>query len=167
MCCAMILCAVVLALTGCAKQEQESTAAAPPPDSGTALQPTEPPLPAPKAEPKPAPESQKPTETTQAPDDFPLPIYEGFTVKNTLRTQTGDFKGMQVEIAGNATPETVAQFYEAEFNKRGLKVSKMTQKTDAGDEVLVLGQSDKITAGIAAAKEQDQTRVILSWSEKK
>lgn len=152
-------------LAGCARQEQESTAAAPPPASGTASQPAQPPVPAPEAEP--VPNSRPPAETAKVPDDFPLPLYEGFTVTDTLRTQAGDFRGIQLEITGNATPEAVAQFYEAEFNKRGLKVSKMSQKTETGNEVLVLGQSDQITAGIAATREDNKTRVVLSWSEKK
>lgn len=106
-------------------------------------------------------------EATQLPSDFPLPVYEGFTVKNTIRTATSDAHGTQVEIIGDAAPEVVARFYEAEFRKRGLEVSKLTQKTETGDEVLVLGMSSTITAGIVATKEQSRTRVILSWSEKK
>lgn len=162
LCVAALLSAV---LAGCAKQEQE-TAATPPPDSGTALQPTQPPLPAPQSEPAEKKPAQNASTETKPPEGFPLPIYAGFQVKNTLRTQTGDFRGMQVEIVGDAPLNAIAEFYEAEFNKRGLKVSKMTQKTGTGDETLVLGQSETITAGIAAMKEGNQTRVMLSWSEK-
>jgi hypothetical protein len=42
----------------------------------------------------------------------------------------------------------------------------MNQKTAAGEEILILGQSDNITAGVATAREKNQTRVVLSWSEK-
>jgi hypothetical protein len=127
----------------------------------------EPAIPAPQADPVPA--QPKPTEsapTDAAPEGFPLPIYAGMRVNKTLRTQTGDFKGMQVELLGDASPQAVADFYEAEFKKRNLKVSKMNQKTAAGEEILILGQSDNITAGIAASREKNQTRVVLSWSEK-
>ncbi len=139
----------------------------PPPESGSALQPVEPAIPAPQADPVPA--QPKPTEsaaTDAAPEGFPLPIYTGMRVNKTLRTQTGDFKGMQVELLGDASPQAVADFYEAEFKKRNLKVSKMNQKTAAGEEILILGQSDNITAGVATAREKNQTRVVLSWSEK-
>ncbi|GIV09770.1 MAG: hypothetical protein KatS3mg019_1861 [Fimbriimonadales bacterium] len=156
----------VVALAGCGNQAQESTAA-PPPDSGTALQPTEPPIPAPKAESVPPHNNQKPTESVKAPEGLPLPIYTGFKVVNTMRTQTGDFQGMQVEITGDAPLQTVSDFYEAEFKKLGLDVRKLAQKTSAGEEALVLGQSDKITAGVSATRENNQTRVVLSWSEKK
>jgi hypothetical protein len=105
-------------------------------------------------------------QTTAAPDGFPLPIYAGMRVNKTLRTQTGDFKGIQVELIGDASPQAVADFYEAEFTKRNLKVSKMNQKTATGEEILILGQSETITAGISAVREQNQTRVVLSWSEK-
>ncbi len=152
------------ALSGCASQNQE---AATPPPNDTALKPAEPPLPAPQAEPAPAqPQSDEATKTAAAPEDFPLPIVAGMQVKGTLRTQTGDFKGMQVEITGDASPQAVADFYEAEFKKRNLNVSKMNQKTDAGEEILVLGQSERITAGVAANRENNQTRAVLSWSEK-
>jgi hypothetical protein len=60
-------------------------------------------------------------------------------VKNTLRTQTGDFKGVQVELVGDASPQAVADFYEAEFTKRNLNVSKMNQKTATGEEILIWG----------------------------
>ncbi|MCS6919612.1 MAG: hypothetical protein NZM28_07565, partial [Fimbriimonadales bacterium] len=126
--------------TGCGNQPQE-TAATPPPDSGPALQPTEPPIPAPKVEPTPAQDNQKPTETAQAPEGMPLPIYTGFKLGKTMRTQTSDSQGMQAEIIGDAPLQAVSDFYEAEFKKRGLKVSKMTQKTSTGDEALVLGES--------------------------
>ena len=152
------------ALSGCASQQQE---AAPAPESGSALQPVEPAIPAPQADPVPA--QPKPTEsaaTDAAPEGFPLPIYAGMRVNKTLRTQTGDFKGMQVELLGDASPQAVADFYEAEFKKRNLNVSKMNQKTAAGEEILILGQSDNITAGVATAREKNQTRVVLSWSEK-
>lgn len=154
----LMLLIVALVLAGCARQAQEPATA--PPDSSTATQPAEPP----SLQPQPAPnqEPPKPAERAKAPDDFPLPLYDGFTVTNTIRTQAGGFKGMQVELVGDAAPETVAQFYEAEFNKRGLKVSTMNQQNEA----LVLGQSDTITAGVAASKEGNQTRLILSWSEK-
>jgi hypothetical protein len=150
--------------SGCASQQQEAN---PPPESGSALQPVEPAIPAPQAEPAPA--QPKPTEsapTDAAPEGFPLPIYAGMRVNKTLRTQTGDFKGMQVELLGDASPQAVADFYEAEFKKRNLNVSKMNQKTAAGEEILILGQSDNITAGVATAREKNQTRVVLSWSEK-
>jgi hypothetical protein len=150
--------------SGCASQQQEAN---PPPESGSALQPVEPAIPAPQAEPTPA--QPKPTEsapTDAAPEGFPLPIYAGMRVNKTLRTQTGDFKGMQVELLGDASPQAVADFYEAEFKKRNLNVSKMNQKTAAGEEILILGQSDNITAGVATAREKNQTRVVLSWSEK-
>lgn len=153
-------------LASCSNQSQE-TAAAPPPDSGTAIQPLEPPLPAPQAEPTPDPNSQKPTQTAQTPKDFPLPIYTGFKIANTMRTQTDGFNGIQVEIVGDAPLQAVSDFYEAEFNTRGLKVRKLAQKTAQGEEALVLGQSDTITAGISATREKNQTRVVLSWSEKK
>lgn len=152
------------ALSGCAPQRQEAT---PPPEDSSALQPTEPPLPAPQAEPAPA--QTQPSDTTvtaTAPEDFPLPIYAGLQVKGSLRTQTGDFKGTQVELIGDATPQAIAGFYEAEFKKRGLNVSKMNQKTAAGEEILLLGQSETITAGLAASREKNETRVVLSWSEK-
>lgn len=152
------------ALSGCANQKQEAT---PPPESGSALQPTEPPLPAPQTEPAPA--QTQPSETAAtatAPEDFPLPIYTGLQVKGSLRTQTGDFKGIQVELVGDVSPQAIADFYEAEFKKRGLNVSKMNQKTASGEEVLLLGQSETITAGFAASREQNKTRVVLSWSEK-
>jgi hypothetical protein len=154
----------IYALSGCASQQQEAN---PPPESGSALQPVEPAIPAPQADPVPA--QPKPTEsaaTDAAPEGFPLPIYAGMRVNKTLRTQTGDFKGMQVELLGDASPQAVADFYEAEFKKRNLKVSKMNQKTAAGEEILILGQSDNITAGVATAREKNQTRVVLSWSEK-
>ena len=150
--------------SGCASQQQEAN---PPPESGSALQPVEPALPAPQAEPAPA--QPKPTEsatTNAAPEGFPLPIYTGMRVNKTLRTQTGDFKGMQVELLGDASPQAVADFYEAEFKKRALNVSKMDQKTTVGEEILILGQSDGVTAGIAVSREKNQTRVVLSWSEK-
>ena len=162
---ALILAASVslYALSGCASQQQE---ASPPPEGGSALQPTEPPLPAPQAEtPQPQPKESA-AQATAAPDDFPLPIYTGMQVKNTLRTQTGDFKGVQVELVGDASPQAVVDFYEAEFTKRNLKVSKMNQKTATGEEILILGQSETITAGVSAMREQNQTRVVLSWSEK-
>lgn len=154
----------IYALSGCASQQQEAN---PPPESGSALQPVEPAIPAPQAESTPA--QPKPTEsapTDAAPEGFPLPIYAGMRVNKTLRTQTGDFKGMQVELLGDASPQAVADFYEAEFKKRNLNVSKMNQKTAAGEEILILGQSDNITAGVATAREKNQTRVVLSWSEK-
>lgn len=152
------------ALSGCAYQRQEAN---PPPESGTALQPTEPPIPAPQAEPAPAPtQPSESTATTTAPEDFPLPLYTGLQVKGSLRTQTGDFKGIQVELVGDAAPQAIADFYEAEFKKRGLNVSKMNQKTAAGEEILLLGQSETITAGFAASREKNETRVVLSWSEK-
>lgn len=158
---------LIITLTGCGNQPQES-AAAPPPDSGTALQPTEPPIPAPKAEPAPTQDNQKPTESAKAPEGLPLPIYTGFKVVNTMRTQTGDFQGMQVEIVGDAPLQAISDFYEAEFKKLGLKdVRKLAQKTSAGDEALVLGKSDTIVAGISATRENNQTRVVLSWSEQK
>ncbi len=94
---------------------------------------------------------------------MPLPIYPGFKIENSLRTQTGDFQGMQVKIVGDASLQAVADFYKAEFQKRGLQISEMTQQS----EVLVLGQTDKITAGISATREDNKTRVVLSWSEKK
>ena len=153
----------VYALSGCASQQQE---AAPPPEGGSALQPTEPPLPSPQANPTQPRPKESVAQATAAPDDFPLPIYTGMQVKNTLRTQTGDFKGIQVELVGDASPQAVADFYEAEFNKRNLKVSKMNQKTATGEEILILGQSETITAGVSAVREQNQTRVVLSWSEK-
>lgn len=153
---------ITILFTGCGNQSQES-GAVPPPDSGTALQPTEPPIPAPEAEPAPAQENQKSTETAKAPDGMPLPIYPGFKIENSLRTQTGDFQGMQVKIVGDASLQAVADFYKAEFQKRGLQISEMTQQS----EVLVLGQTDKITAGISATREDNKTRVVLSWSEKK
>ncbi len=162
---AIAVSATLIALAGCAKQEPES-AATPPPDSGTALQPAAPPLPAPQAEPSEPQHAQGAPATAKAPDDFPLPIHAGFQVKKTMRTTAGDFKGMQVEIVGNAPPQTVAEFYEAEFNKRGLKVSKMSQQTEEGEESLVLGQSETVTAGVAVAKQGNQTRAVLSWSEK-
>lgn len=149
------------ALSGCASQKQEAT---PPPEGGTALQPTEPPIPAPQAEPAPAQTQPSETAATIAPEDFPLPIYAGLQVKGSLRTQTGDFKGIQVELVGDAAPQAIADFYEAEFKKRGLNVSKMNQKTAAGEEILILGQSETITAGIAASREKDETRVVVSWS---
>ncbi|MFN4033080.1 MAG: hypothetical protein ACK4ME_05565 [Fimbriimonadales bacterium] len=152
-------------LAGCGDQSRE-TAASPLPDSGTAIQPLEPPLPAPQAEPAPDPNSQKPTQTAQTPDDLPLPIYTGFKIANTTRTQTGDFKGVQVEIVGDAPLQAVSDFYEAEFNKRRLTVRKLAQKTAQGEEALVLGQSDTITAGVSATREKNQTRIVLSWSEK-
>ena len=162
---ALILAASVslYALSGCESQQQE---AAPPPEGGSALQPTEPPLPPPQAESTPPQPKASGATATAAPDDFPLPIYAGMQVKNTLRTQTGDFKGMQVELLGDASPQAVADFYEAEFKKRALNVSKMDQKTTVGEEILILGQSDGVTAGIAVSREKNQTRVVLSWSEK-
>lgn len=91
------------ALSGCAYQRQEAN---PPPESGTALQPTEPPIPAPQAEPAPAPtQPSESTATATAPEDFPLPLYTGLQVKGSLRTQTGDFKGIQVELVGDAAPQ--------------------------------------------------------------
>jgi hypothetical protein len=135
---ALILAASVslYALSGCASQQQE---AAPPPEGGSALQPTEPPLPPPQAEPaQPQPEESA-AQTTAVPEDFPLPIYAGMRVNKTLRTQTGDFKGIQVELVGDASPQAVADFYEAEFKKRNLNVSKMNQKTAAGEEILISG----------------------------
>lgn len=163
---ALTLGGLIWLLAGCSNQSQE-TAASPPPDSGTAIQPLESPLPAPQAEPAPDPNSQKPTPTAQTPDDFPLPIYQGFKIANTLRTQTDGFNGIQVEIVGDAPLQAVSDFYEAEFNTRGLTVRKLAQKTAQGEEALVLGQSDTITAGISATREKNQTRVVLSWSEKK
>lgn len=154
-----------LALAGCAPQDQETTAA-PPPDSGTALQSTQPPLPASQSEFAEKKSAQNATTETKLPKDFPLPIYTGFQIKNTLRTQAGDFRGVQVEAVGDAPLNAIAEFYDAEFNKRGLKVSKMNQKTGAGEEMLMLGQSETVTAGIAATKEGNQTRIVLSWSEK-
>jgi hypothetical protein len=152
------------ALSGCASQQQE---AAPAPESGSALQPVEPAIPAPQAEHSPTPPaSSKTAETHAAPEDFPLPIYTGMRINKTLRTQTGDFKGIQVELLGDASLQAVADFYEAEFKKRALNVSKMDQKTAVGEEILILGQSDNITAGISASREKNQTRVVLSWSEK-
>lgn len=154
-----------LMLAGCAKQAQE-TAATPPPDSGTALQPTEPPLPAPQSASAEKDSTQNATTNTKPPADFPLPLYTGFQIKNTLRTQAGDFQGTQVELVGNAPLNAIAEFYEAEFNKRQLKVSKMNQKTSTGEEMLMLGQSETVTAGVAATQEGNQTRIVLSWSEK-
>ena len=140
----------------------------PAPEGGSALQPTEPPLPPPQAEPVPAQPTPTESAATNAAalESFPLPIYTGMRVNKTLRTQTGDFKGIQVELLGDASPQAVADFYEAEFKKRALHVSKMDQKTAAGEEILILGQSETITAGISAMREQNQTRVVLSWSEK-
>ncbi|MDM7461556.1 MAG: hypothetical protein P3X24_007925 [bacterium] len=163
---ALTLGGLIWLLAGCSNPSQE-TAASPPPDSGTALQPLESPLPAPQAEPAPDPNSQNPTPTAQTPQDFPLPIYTGFNIANTLRTQTGDFKGLQVEIVGDAPLQAVSDFYEAEFKKRGLQVRKLAQNTDQGEEALVLGQSETITAGVSATRANNQTRVVLSWSEKK
>ncbi len=157
--------AALIVFAGCAKQEQES-AATPPPDSGTALLPAEPPLPAPETEPSASQPAQGVPATAKAPDDFPLPIHAGFQVKKTMRTTAGDFRGVQVEIIGDAPPGAVAEFYEAEFNQRGLKVSKMSQQTEGGEESLVLGQSETVTAGVAVAKQGNQTRAVLSWSEK-
>jgi hypothetical protein len=153
----------VYALSGCASQQQE---ASPPPEGGSALQPTEPPIPAPQAESTPPQPKESGDAAAAVPEDFPLPIYTGMQVKNTLRTQTGDFKGVQVELVGDASPQAVADFYEAEFKKRNLNVSKMNQKTAAGEEILILGQSETITAGVSAMREQNQSRVVLSWSEK-
>ena len=79
---------------------------------------------------------------------------------NTLFPYTTLFRSV-----GDASPQAVADFYEAEFNKRNLKVSKMNQKTAAGEEILILGQSETITAGVSVMREQNQTRVVLSWSE--
>jgi len=162
---ALILAASIslYALSGCASQPQEAT---PPPEGGSALQPTEPPLPPPQAEPTQPQPKESEAQATAVPDDFPLPLYTGMQVKNTLRTQTGDFKGIQVELVGDASPQAVADFYEAEFKKRQLNVSKMNQKTATGEEILLLGQSETITAGVSTMREQNQTRAVLSWSEK-
>lgn len=156
---------VVLVLTGCRQQEQEPAAA--PSDARTAAQPAEPPPSAPKEAPAPPQNPPKPAETANVPDDFPLPIYQGFTVKRSLRTQATDMDGIQIELIGKEAPETVVQFYESEFKKRKLEVFKRTEQTDTGSVTLMLGRSEKIAAGVAASKRDNQTHVILSWSEKK
>ena len=107
------------ALSGCASQQQE---ASPPSEGGSALQPTEPPLPPPQAESTPLQPKASGATATAAPDDFPLPIYAGMRVNKTLRTQTGDFKGVQVELVGDASPQAVADFYEAEMHGQLLPV---------------------------------------------
>ncbi|MFN7018927.1 MAG: hypothetical protein ACK4RG_06585 [Fimbriimonadales bacterium] len=152
----------LLILSGCSNQASELASA--PPDRGTALQPAAPP--APKAAPSEAEPAQDALANRELTQDFPLPLYAQFQVKRRMQTTAGDFRGVQLEIVGDATPQAVAEFYEAEFTKRGLKISKMTQHSQEGEEHLVLGQSETITAGVAVTKRGNQARAVLSWSEK-
>ncbi|MFN3691041.1 MAG: hypothetical protein ACK4UU_08975, partial [Fimbriimonadales bacterium] len=142
----------MLILSGCSKQTSESASA--PPDSGTALQPV-----APRAsnaepsEPKSAHDAPTlPEYPEDFPEDVPLPVYAQFQVKNRVQVAAGDSRGVQLEIIGEAAPQSVAAFYEAEFRKRGLKVSTTAQRSEEGEELLVLGLSASVTAGVAVTK---------------
>ncbi|MCS7208781.1 MAG: hypothetical protein NZ874_04335 [Fimbriimonadales bacterium] len=169
--CGLLTAVVAMALTlsvlsGCAKQEQASE-----PPRDTATRSTEP---APSATPKPVSAPTPPSPATRAeppaktelPPNFPLPIYAGMKVERTMRTQMGGFQGVQVELIGEASLQAVAEFYEAEFRKRGLEVRKAVEQQETGEGMLVLGRSSRVTAGLIAVREGTQTRVTLSWSEK-
>ncbi len=158
----LLLISIAVVMSACApKQESVATA-----EQGSAPQATAP------AQPNEAPTTtaESDTEETQKlPEGFPLPVMSGLRVNSTIATSSGDFSGNQVELFGSVAPEKVAEFYESEFNKRGLKVSKTTMSTEKGQEVLVLGESEKVTAGIVAVMDEKSggSRVVVSWSERK
>lgn len=154
----LLLAVSVLALfAGCSPSQQSAPREAATEDAPVAPAPT-----ASSASPTPS-ASAPPSETrVQLPDDFPLPIYQGLTVQQARPTQTGGAQGIQAELVGDVPLQAVVEFYENEFTKRKFTVRKLTEPSGA---VFLLGQSAGITAGVAASREGNQTRVLLSWSE--
>ncbi len=112
--------------------------------------------------------AETPKPATEAPADFPLPIHEGLKVVNTLTTEREGRVGIQLELVGEVDPQKVVEFYEHEFQKRGLSVRKGTAHAQSHEEALLLGQSETVTAGLMiTADESGKKRVLLSWSEQK
>lgn len=121
--------------------------------------PSNPPAPTPPEPPKP---------TAEAPAEFPLPIYEGLQLVDKLTTEREGRTGIQLELVGEVDPQKVVEFYEREFQKRGLSVRKGTAHAQSHEEALLLGQSETITAGLMiTADNSGKKRVLLSWSEQK
>ncbi len=127
---------------------------------------------APSAEPSASAESstsasQKPTASPE--EEFPLPVMEGLRVVSTLSTTRGDRSGKQLELTGKVNPAQIAAFYEAEFRKRGLSIRKTQDDAMHGGEILLLGTSETITAGLIVTRdpESSESRAVLSWSEAK
>lgn len=106
--------------------------------------------------------------TTEVPADFPLPIYAGLKVVGQMTTEHQGRKGIQIELTGDISSQEVADFYEQEFKKRGLEVRRGTAHAQSDGEVLLLGQSPTITAGLMITTDNEgKKRVILSWSEQR
>lgn len=163
---ALLTTVLVIAFAGCAKPNQESASA--PSENRAAPPSTDSPTPAPEAEPAPAssgvplPEFEK-----QIPKDFPVPIYDGFKVKDVMRMQILDKEIIQIDAVGNAAPESVAQFYEAEFKKRGMQITISTKQEAKGVVTLVIGSSNELSVTATVSREGNQTRLILSWGKPK
>jgi len=90
---------------------------------------------------------------------------EGLKVASTTATSAGDYSGTQVALTGSVPADKVIQFYEAEFQKRGLQIRKTTME----DESLLLGESEQVTAGVIVSpdKSTGAVQVVLSWSQRK
>ncbi|MFQ3611410.1 MAG: hypothetical protein SNJ72_07940, partial [Fimbriimonadales bacterium] len=135
---------LAIGCSACApKQESGTEVGTTPPPQATAPQPPQ--QPTPPAQTAPTPTAPADTKAQSLPEGFPLPVMEGLAVKGTLATSTGDFSGNQVELAGSVPPAKIAEFYEAEFAKRGLQIRKTSMPSDKGEEILILGESEQVT----------------------
>ncbi len=148
---------LLLLFAGCTKQTEE--AGAPVAEAPAQQSPT----PAPSQSP-PTPPAEQTTRETAV--DFPLPIMEGLKVESTLTTSAQGRRGKQLALTGNIPPSQVANFYEAEFRKRGLQIRKTQADSAHEADLLMLGESETVTAGLMVVRdpESGETKVVLSWS---
>lgn len=170
----MILLLVLSLLFSACSSKQEGTSQGEKPSSVSAP-PSSAPSPEPAPSPtQPAPSAESPSVPSQeqarsTPEDFPLPIMEGLKVVSTLSTRQADRSGKQLELTGKVEPVRIAEFYEAEFRKRGLSIRKSQGDSAHGGEILLLGTSETVTAGLIVTRDDEsgETRAVLSWSEGK
>lgn len=104
----------------------------------------------------------------EAPAGFPLPIYSGAKVMQSMHSTTdGDAYTLSATI--EAPVKDVASFYEKALKDKGLEVTSTVQEAAGNGMTTLVGKKDKLesTAIIMKASNDKNVTVTLTWSAKK
>ena len=106
----------------------------------------------------------------EVPADFPLPVYDGAKVLQSMNMKDED-KGRSYMLGlhvPKASPAELATFYESALKKVGFEVQRVETKMDDSTLIILSGKKDgtEATAQIAAQSGKEGVNVNLVWQGK-
>jgi hypothetical protein len=104
----------------------------------------------------------------EAPAGFPLPIYSGAKVMQSMHsTANGDAYTLSATI--DAPVKDLATFYEKALKDKGLEVTSTVQEAGGNGMTALAGKKDKLESSVIIMKPSNDKNVTLTitWSAKK